>query len=216
VNSSDDKLEIKKTLRGKYLNALYDASDGSARARHRDTDIGANLGIAGQQLHDVVGYLKDEGLLEYTGLGGIIAITHSGVLEVEQAREKPDAPTMHFPPLNIINIGTMTGSQITQGSPASRQDNAISFHNPGAVEEFLRKLKEQLPALSLDADSSTELQADVAALESQLQSSRPKLGIIKECILSVRRILEGAAGKIAADALLQHFPSLMHSVGNRL
>ena len=92
-------------------------------------------------------YLKQEGLLEYVALGGIIAITHMGVLEVEQSREKPSQPTQHFPALNII-FGNVTNSQISQSSPGSHQTGTSEFAG-ASVDEFDCQLAAKVQELGL-------------------------------------------------------------------
>ena len=127
-------------------------------------------------------------------LGGIIAITHRGVLEVEELRDKPEVPTKHFPAFNVINVGTMIGSQISQASPASSQQITIGTDEKSAIENLIRELREKTSELALQAEDLSELRAEIATLESQLQSSRPKSNILRECLRTVRGILEHAAG----------------------
>lgn len=77
------------------------------------------------------------------------------------------------------------------------------------VSQFLEFLKEKLVDLELNNDDASEIQADISTLELQVDSSRPKVGIIKESLLSIQRILEGASGAIAAQQLLQYVPVLL-------
>src|SRR6185437_4570001 len=72
-------------------------------------------------------YLVEEGLLERVAFQGVIAITHHGVKEIEQARREPEKRTTHFPPINVIHIGQMTGSQIQQGTHDSVQQMSQSM-----------------------------------------------------------------------------------------
>ena len=45
--------------------------------------------------------------------------------------------------------------------------------------------------------------SDIETIESQIKSPRPKSTIIKECLASIRTILEGAAGSMIAALLVQ-------------
>jgi ketopantoate reductase len=212
VNESLERLQAKKILRAKYLNALYDAVDGNSRSRVGCDEIATKLGMTRQEMDPVLQYLKEERLLEFVDVSGRIAITHQGVLEIEQAREKPSQPTVHFPALNIF-VGNVTNSQVTQGSPHSVQTGTFTFTNKSDVAEFISQLKSATPELGLNADMLQELRADLDALQSQVQSNRPKFGIVKECLSSLRRILEGATAKIVAEPLLAAAIALMHSTG---
>jgi hypothetical protein len=88
-------------------------------------DIGTELGLSRDETDNVVDYLVGEGLATHRAIGGAIAMTHGGVLEVERALTKPEAATKYFPPvINIMNIRSMVGSQIQQGTHASSQNKA--------------------------------------------------------------------------------------------
>ena len=45
-------------------------------------------------------------------------------------------------------------------------------------------------------------QSDIATIETQLSSPRPKVEIIKESLRSVRNIVEGAVGSMAASGII--------------
>jgi len=212
MSENSERLQTKKILRAKYLNALYDGVDGNSRGRVRCDEIRTKLGMTRDEMDPVLEYLKQEGLLEFAGLNGVIAITHPGVVEVEQSREAPSQPTEHFPAQNII-YGNVINSQIAQGSPHSVQSGSFTFANKSDVAEFIRQLKSAAPELGLNADALQELGADLDALQSQVQSNRPKFGIVKECFGSLRRILEGATAKIVADPLLAAAMVLIQSTG---
>jgi hypothetical protein len=84
-------------------------------------ELGDELGLSSEETDRVIEYLKEELLLTYQGLGGI-SITHLGVLEVERALSNPKQETEHFPPaINVIQVGSMHGSQIQQGTIHSKQ-----------------------------------------------------------------------------------------------
>ena len=53
-------------------------------------------------------------------------------------------------------------------------------------------LKEQLPGLDLDDDVKSEIVAEIALVEAQVSSPKPKQTILREGLASLRNILEGA------------------------
>ena len=59
-----------------------------------------------------------------------------------------------------------------------------------AVGQVVSELKNQTGSLGLDFDTLSELMADLKTLEAQLDSSRPKTAIIRECLRSVLGVME--------------------------
>jgi len=102
----------------------------------------------------------------------------------------------------------MEGSQIQQGTMGSTQQGTFSPGNQKALSEFIALLKDKIPELQLETGDKSEIEADIATIEAQIASNRPKSGIIKESIGSIRRVLEGAAGTFAATELLKYLPAL--------
>jgi len=138
-----------------------------------------------------------------------ISITHYGIVQIEGALSKPDEATEYFPPVNIINIHQMSNSVIQQGNVKSTQSVIFEEKTINDLKEFLLVLREKLPELSLSSEDQTELNADISTIEAQTDSSKPKKGIIKESLLSVQRIIEGATGAVVAQQLLPYIPPLL-------
>jgi|GEM_PF-3150572 len=49
----------------------------------------------------------------------------------------------------------------------------------------------------------SRLFADIATVESQVGSSKPKVGIIRESVLSIQKILEGAGGNVLGTLIVE-------------
>jgi hypothetical protein len=109
---------------------------------------------------------------------------------------------------SIVNIA-MGGSQIQQGTIGSTQQGEFNIGNQEGLLKFLEELKRNLPELDLAQDDKSEIQADMSTIEAQLESSRPKKGIISESLGSIRRILEGAGGSLMAGSLLKALSALL-------
>jgi hypothetical protein len=58
------------------------------------------------------------------------------------------------------------------------------------IEHVIASLKVQTGNFGLDFDTLSELMADVKALEAQLGSPCPKSAIIRECLRSLKAVLE--------------------------
>ena len=101
----------------------------------------------------------------------------------------------------------MINSAIQQGSVNSSQ--SVNYETVmNELSEFLSVLREKLPELVLSSEQNSELDADIITIQAQIDSNRPKYGIIKESLLSIQRIIEGATGAIVAQQLLSHMPVL--------
>jgi hypothetical protein len=198
-----------KEMRFRYLNRLYEVTGGDQMARADMHKIAKELGLSDQEKNLVTQYLSGEGLLEHATIGGGIAITHYGVREIEAAHSEPESPTHYFPPVNLISVHTMSNSQITQASPGSEQ--TFGSEELGQLRDFVAKLLEDVDKLQLGNEDRSELESDASTLQSQADSSRPKKSIIAECLRSIQRVLEGAAGGVAASQLLPYIPALLEA-----
>jgi AbiTii len=95
------------------------------------------------------------------------------------------------------NIGQMTGSQVQVSSIGSSQ--AITHGvDASTLVALIDAIAAKAGEMRLPADAHAELLAELETLRAQAASPKPKAGIITECLQSVRRILEGAAGNVLA------------------
>ncbi|MEK4879478.1 MULTISPECIES: AbiTii domain-containing protein [Paenibacillus] len=101
----------------------------------------------------------------------------------------------------INNIGSMTNSQLQQKAIESTQSQVIQSEviqlELGTVIEDVKKLLEEIK----DQAIKDELASDIEVLESQAKSPKPKQGIIKEALKSIRNIAEGVTGSLLASVL---------------
>lgn len=118
-----------------------------------------------------------------------------------------------FDKLNIINIQHMEGSQVQQGAVSSKQSGTFESVETKSIMAFLELLREKLPDLRLNSSDDSEMRSDINTIENQILSSRPKGAILRECLGSIQRILEGAGGSIISQQLLQYIPSLIGVLG---
>jgi hypothetical protein len=202
--------EIKELQRQRFefLKRVYEKTGGS-----RDQDVGIytvgdELRLSCDEVDRAVEYLIAEDLLERPHFGNDIAITHLGVIEAEQALAEPDKPTDYFPPLNVIYAETIAHSQIQQATQQSTQTMTYNLQDIAAIKEFIATFRARLPDLDLDEETEAQAQADLASLEAQAHSPNPRTLILRECLRSLRAVLEGAAGRIAAALLLKQLANL--------
>lgn len=115
--------------------------------------------------------------------------------------EKQLAASHHY---NIGNyIENMNQSQIQQNTQDSTQSYANAGFDPQAVATLMREFGEWVDNAPISAEQKAEIGADLQTVESQVKSPKPKTGIIKAGLSSVKSVLEQtAAGALAAQAPL--------------
>ncbi len=204
-----DTLTQKKTDRFRFLNALYERSGGKQLHFENMFELGESIGLDRDTSHNVADYLVGEHLAEHRGIGGVISITHHGIVEVERALSEPENQTPHFPPvINILNIQSMVGSQIQQGTHGSSQTQSTTTNELDAIKHLLDTLRTHLDGLSLPARDKDEVIAEIKTLEAQVGSTKPKSMIIRESLKTLRSIVEGVASTAAAGVILPLFGPL--------
>jgi hypothetical protein len=86
------------------------------------------------------------------------------------------------------------GVSAADGSPGKLTDQPIMDTNScRGVEQAAGDLKSKAGNLGLDFDGLSELMADLKTIDAQLGSSRPKTAIIRECLCSLKTVLEDLA-----------------------
>ena len=81
------------------------------------------------------------------------------------------------------------------------------------MKGVLEEVKSTLDELSLSDDAKAEAVAELATIQAQLQSPRPKRGTIRESLQAVLRFLEPIAQKVAVTAATTHLPDLVKKIG---
>jgi hypothetical protein len=166
-----DTLEELRAQRFAFLQTVFDAAGGSTSAALRLYEIGAQVGFDDDLTRDVAGYLAEEDLIEWIAQG-FIRLAHRGRKEIEQALSEPEEPTEHFLPLvvtqNYISIGSMTGSQIQQGTVDSSQTMGVADS----------VVSEMIDALTRAAD-----EADDPETKSRLRRAAETLGGIARSVV---------------------------------
>ncbi len=108
----------------------------------------------------------------------------------------------------VFNIGSMSNSQIQAETLHSQQLLINASLDPKVILDFVTKARMSLPELQLEDTQKKELGSELDTLEAQAKSPKPKSNILHESLKSVRTILEGAAGRLAAEGLITVIKSM--------
>jgi len=98
----------KQKLRFHFLNKMYEISAGNTETLISGEGVAIELGYQRSTKKSVsaVNFLRGKYLIEdvnfVAGPLGILKITPRGICEIEAALSKPELPTQHFPPINIL------------------------------------------------------------------------------------------------------------------
>jgi hypothetical protein len=105
--------------------------------------------------------------------------------------------------------GAVTNSQVAPGASAPSQIVVTSSINLDDVKALVAKVKRAASEIDLAPEQRNELSAELTTIDTQVASPKPKTGIIKQSLSSVRTILEGAGGNVVATLLVELAKALM-------
>jgi hypothetical protein len=124
-----------------------------------------------------------------------------------------DPPEPEVPQVsNAINIGTMTGSAIQQGSPGAKQRVEITL-NVENVTNALTRFESEIAVAALPTKTMEELRGDINTIRAQLQKPSPSHPIIYEAGKSLRNVIEGIAGGMLTPAAMTAAAALWSALG---
>ena len=152
-----------------FLIQLFEQTKGDSSIQVSMYEIGEHLGLDRDTASRVAQDLIGEQLVEIRTLSGGIGISANGSEMIQ----------------NLIGHHTSDNRECTKLG----DDPLLNSVSKQAVEQVALDLKNQVGTFGLDFDTLTELTADLKTLDAQLDSSRPKTAIVRECLRSVLGVL---------------------------
>lgn len=143
-----------------------------------------------QQLHGIVDSVRTK-ILNWS-----LVLEQKGILGEEMNFNETERSNAKNIMTNYF-IGNVTNVPIQQGN-----DNTINIEQYKNELDTAKFLVEEIKKLMNDMpqnENKETLQADIASVECQLKSPKPKMGTIKEFLSSARNILEGTFGSLIAS-----------------
>jgi hypothetical protein len=153
---------------------LFEETGGDSAVQVSMYDIGGLLGLDRDDASKIAEELIGSQLVEIRTLSGGIGISADGTALVQKL------------------IGPPTSG--LSGSAKLGDDPVLNSAGRQVVEQIVTELKGQTGTLGLDYDTLTELMADLKTIDAQLDSSRPKTAIMRECLRSIKPMLNSAGG----------------------
>jgi hypothetical protein len=208
-----ESLQEKRAMRAAFMRLLYDETNGSTIADANDKELGARLGWDVGTTDLVAEYLLGEGLLEFTGFGGVVSITHAGVVEVEQGMQAPTAPTQHFPPFNQIIIGTATHVGIQQGTTNSTQHMTTITHDQhNQLLILLGEVSSVIDAWPQGDPVRLDAEERLAAARLELESTEDRARVKAAFATVAGAITKGATLCSSGEVVISLVGKLLHAL----
>jgi hypothetical protein len=152
-----------------FMIHLFEQTNGDQSMQISMYEVGASMDLDRDAASRVAEQLMGLQLVEIRTLSGGIGISAAGSEIMQELLGPTDMPSGPTARLGDEPILTLAGRQ--------------------AVVEIVHDIKRDTGTLGLDFDTLSELMADLKAIDAQLESSRPKTAIVRECLVSISDVL---------------------------
>ena len=164
-----------------FLIQLFEQTKGDVSIQVSMYDIGELLGMDRDTASGVAQELMGRQLAEIRTLSGGIGISAAGSAMIQESVGPPVSGSSE-----AANLGTAP---------------VLAAGGQQTVEQVVSELKNQTGSLGLDFDALGELMADLKTMGAQLDSSRPKTAIVRECLRSILGVVEKAKNRQMVNRL---------------
>jgi hypothetical protein len=158
-----------------FLLSLYRETNGDTSIQISMYDIGTELGLERSEASKLTEELMGWSLVELRTLSGGIAITDSAIKEIEER--------------GYGNAGAGE-TTVSLGS-----EKIVSDEGRQAIKLVSGEIKQTAGRLGLLYETLSELMTDLKTIDTQLESTRPKTAILRECFQSIKSLLDKAGDK---------------------
>lgn len=124
----------------------------------------------------------------------------------------PDEPEARPPVKNQINIDTMVGSAIQQGTTGSIQSVQVVLQGD-LIRVALDKFERALDGSEIDRADRASIAADLATIRAQLSKPQLSTTLLQEAGRSARNVVEGILGGVLTPATLAAASALWAVLG---
>jgi hypothetical protein len=204
-------LDQKKVARFKMLEKFYLESGGSEDEWINIHDVGRELNFPDDLNEITYQYLVGERLIEFMAIGGLAGITHYGIMEYESAVSAPENGSKYFPPFNVINnilnIKTISDSQVQVGSSSSTQviNKEAEF---AGILEWVDKLEKTMLSERMNTEFEN-IKDEIDLIKSIIKSDKPNKKYLNIAFGTIRDLLIGMSSNAMFQWLLQIMPKVI-------
>jgi hypothetical protein len=178
-------------------------------------DIHMTVGEAKEAYH----YLRDKGLIETNFLAAYAArVSALGHDAIREAETTPDKASRAFPAITYnyyLNVHTMTGSNIQQGTTNSQITATQTITTQqfiDGVRSLVAQIERALPTSDLPAGVQERTREALAELRAAAEVAVPDAGRLRSGLESLKHIMEHATGHLIATGALSLIAQLLSAV----
>lgn len=204
---TDDKTKLKSY---RYLSKVYGRTGASVlnpvRGLYR---LGQELGFEDEEINDILNYISNEGLAIVYVSEEKITITNKGIGAVEEAELNPVAPTKYFPAIiGARSFGGSDESQLPKKSYEERHDRKTRSIKFKELIKSTELIKSSMDKLHMTPELKSKLRAELITIDVQISQPKPDVDVIRECVGSIRSILQNATESLLVRRLMSRLMNL--------
>jgi len=216
----DVTAEPEKTVQAnafRLLRAMEEATRGSSTPVHLG-DL-RNLGMNEEEAKASYHYLRGKGLIETKfNLAYAARVSAAGQDAIRDAQHSPDQTSGAFPAITYnyyLNVETMTGSNIQQGTTSSQITATQTITTEQLVQgvrNLIGQVERALPTSDLIGEIQQQTKAALAELRAAIDERAPDSGRIQRGLEALKRVMEHASGHLVAAGVLGLITPLLHAL----
>ena len=204
---TDDKNKLNSYS---YLSKLYARTGASVlnpvKGLYR---LGQELGFEDEEIKEVLNYISGEGLVIVYLNEEKITITNKGISAVEEAELNPVVSTRYFPAVIGVRHSDRQGEwpQATQFYEA-KPDIKLRSIKFKELKKSTDLIRSSMDKLQITPELKSKLRAELITIDVQISQPKPDLDVIRECVRSIRSILENATDSLLVRRLMSKLINL--------
>lgn len=204
---ADDKTKVNSY---RYLSKLYGKTGASVlnpvQGLYR---LGQELGFEDEEINDVLNYIGDQNLAIVYLNEEKITITNRGISAVEEAELNPVSATKYFPAvIGARHSGGSGQSPLPKHSHEGRHDARARSIKFNELKKSTELISDSMEKLQIAPQLKSKLRAELITINVQISQPRPDVDVIRECLGSIRGILENATDSLLVRRLMSRLINL--------
>lgn len=192
----------KQKKRYQILLELWRQVGGKQYERANFLNVCGKFNIEFEEAEEFLCYLAEENLIDATQSGFEVALTHKGIIEIENSINYPQKSTEHFPSTIIQNFNAAVGS-VQTGAHSISSVNQNFGSNVSEVLNLLSELRSSLKELPDEQrKEATEL---TDFIEGEIVSESPNKTKLKAFLKQLGTFTSNTASNVIATAIAKYY-----------
>lgn len=207
VSISENIAKIEHLLKEDFLYRELPLSIQNQFAK-QNYGMRAILGIENSQLAGILDVVRTK------VLNWALELEQKGILGEDMDFNEQELKAAQGITINNYIVGNNASAPILQGNnnvmKVNKSDDEIAVAQKLLTE--IKKLMNDIP----DGQEKSELKANIATIESQLNSPKPNKNILREGWCTIRNVLEGASGSLLASmpTVTENFTNIINKISD--